>query len=347
MEKNKSASKDELLEMIRFGADEVIRLDDVEGEDFDITDVLAAGEAKTAELTARLKEAAGKSFSANFTMDGGQGSLYKLDGVDYKDKKKRDGYYLDLGARSRTSTGYNIDQSLREQMRQGPAPVKSGPKIPKHLAMPQFHDFQFFDTKRIEQLVEKKRNAWLSQQTKTEEEKEEEEKEQEEKEPSDGLTDEERAELETLLGHGFKDWQKRDFSQFKNACERYGRDAFSDIARDVGKTPEEIKEYSKVFWSNYKQLANHENIISQIQKGESKIQKRKECMDAVARKIAKHPNPWQTLRIQYGASKGKAFTEEEDRFIVCMTNQLGYGRWEELKCEIRKAWNFRFDWYRR
>jgi len=68
-------------------------------------------------------------------------------------------------------------------------------------------------------------------------------------------------------------------------------------------------------------------------------------MDAVARKIAKHPNPWQTLRIQYGASKGKAFTEEEDRFIVCMTNQLGYGRWEELKCEIRKAWNFRFDWY--
>jgi SWI/SNF-related matrix-associated actin-dependent regulator of chromatin subfamily A member 5 len=41
----------------------------------------------------------------------------------------------------------------------------------------------------------------------------------------------------------------------------------------------------------------------------------------------------------------QAFTEEEDRFLVCMTHQLGYGRWEELKYEIRKAWNFRFDWF--
>ena len=31
--------------------------------------------------------------------------------------------------------------------------------------------------------------------------------------------------------------------------------------------------------------------------------------------------------------------------MVCMTHQLGYGRWEELKYEIRKAWNFRFDWF--
>ena len=43
--------------------------------------------------------------------------------------------------------------------------------------------------------------------------------------------------------------------------------------------------------------------------------------------------------------QGKAFTEEEDRFIVCMTHQLGYGRWEELKYEIRRSWNFRFDWF--
>ena len=44
-------------------------------------------------------------------------------------------------------------------------------------------------------------------------------------------------------------------------------------------------------------------------------------------------------------AKGKAFTEEEDRFIVCMTHQLGYGRWEELKYEVRRSWNFRFDWF--
>ena len=41
---------------------------------------------------------------------------------------------------------------------------------------------------------------------------------------------------------------------------------------------------------------------------------------------------------------GKLFTEEEDRFLVCMTNELGYGNWDDLKREVRRAPDFRFDW---
>ena len=51
------------------------------------------------------------------------------------------------------------------------------------------------------------------------------------------------------------------------------------------------------------------------------------------------------MKFGYGTAKGKAYTEEEDRFILCMTNKLGYGEWEELKTEIRKNWMFRFDWF--
>ena len=58
-------------------------------------------------------------------------------------------------------------------------------------------------------------------------------------------------------------------------------------------------------------------------------------------KVAQHRNPFATLTINYGSSRGKAFTEEEDRFLVCMTAQLGYGAWELLKLEIRKAWQVR------
>lgn len=50
-------------------------------------------------------------------------------------------------------------------------------------------------------------------------------------------------------------------------------------------------------------------------------------------------------QIQYGANKGKAYTEEEDRFILCMVHKLGYGNWDDLKAEIRKSWRFRFDWF--
>lgn len=51
------------------------------------------------------------------------------------------------------------------------------------------------------------------------------------------------------------------------------------------------------------------------------------------------------LQLSYGANKGKAYTEEEDRFILCMTHKLGYGAWDDLKSEIRKSWKFRFDWF--
>ena len=53
----------------------------------------------------------------------------------------------------------------------------------------------------------------------------------------------------------------------------------------------------------------------------------------------------QELKLSYGANKGKAYTEEEDRFVLCMMAKLGYGAWDELKAEIRKSWRFRFDWF--
>lgn len=31
----------------------------------------------------------------------------------------------------------------------------------------------------------------------------------------------------------------------------------------------------------------------------------------------------QELKLAYGANKGKAYTEEEDRFLLCMVHQLG------------------------
>ena len=59
--------------------------------------------------------------------------------------------------------------------------------------------------------------------------------------------------------------------------------------------------------------------------------------------MAGYGRPWlATAGHGHGTAKGKAYTEEEDRFILCMTHKLGYGEWEELKTEIRKNWMFRF-----
>lgn len=57
------------------------------------------------------------------------------------------------------------------------------------------------------------------------------------------------------------------------------------------------------------------------------------------------PCPASFTQLVYGANKGKAYTEEEDRFILCMVHKLGYGSWDDLKAEIRRSWRFRFDWF--
>ena len=88
---------------------------------------------------------------------------------------------------------------------------------------------------------------------------------------------------------GFTNWSKRDFNQFIKANEKYGRDDLDSIARDVeGKTPEEVMEYSGVFWERCNELTDIEKIMAQIERGEAKIQRRisiKKALDAKVRQI--------------------------------------------------------------
>ena len=62
-------------------------------------------------------------------------------------------------------------------------------------------------------------------------------------------------------------------------------------------------------------------------------------------KVELYKDPFNQLKINYGQNKGKAFNEEEDRYLLCMSQKLGYGNWEDLKAELRSAWQFRFDWF--
>ena len=54
------------------------------------------------------------------------------------------------------------------------------------------------------------------------------------------------------------------------------------------------------------------------------------------------------MKIPYNQSKGKAYTEEEDRFLLVMLEKFGYGSedvYEKIRFEIRRAPMFRFDWF--
>lgn len=152
-----------------------------------------------------------------------------------------------------------------------------------------------------------------------------------------------------MFDAGFKTWNRRDFKSFLTAMEKFGRSDRDSVVQEVvahlGKDENEVQRYFDTWMLRHTEISDDERSMTRIIKGEEKIQRRKDITAALDWKVSQYRKPWQELRLTFTTTKGKSFTEDEDRFLTCMMHKLGYGRWEELKLEIRKAWQFRFDWY--
>ena len=60
----------------------------------------------------------------------------------------------------------------------------------------------------------------------------------------------------------------------------------------------QVRTYSKVFWKRYKELGEDqgEKYIKQIERGEQRIQRQQDIMDAIAAKMDRYRNPWQVRK---------------------------------------------------
>lgn len=345
--------KDEMLQMIRHGATHVFASKDSELTDEDINTILERGAKKTAEMNERM-QTLGESSLRNFTMDTGatETSLYNFEGEDYREKQKLSLIEWIEPPKRERKANYAVDAYFREALR---VSEPRAPKAPRPPRQPNIQDFQFFPP-RLFELLEMEilyyrktigykvpRNPDIPNSAQVQKE------EQAKIDEAEPLSPEETEEKEKLLTQGFTNWNKRDFNQFIKANEKYGRDDIDNIARDVeGKTPEEVMEYSAVFWERCNELQDIEKIMAQIERGEARIQRRISIKKALDAKIARYKAPFHQLRIQYGTNKGKNYTEEEDRFLICMLHKMGFDKeyvYEELRQCVRNAPQFRFDWF--
>uniref|UniRef100_A0A8I6AH59 SWI/SNF related, matrix associated, actin dependent regulator of chromatin, subfamily a, member 1 n=1 Tax=Rattus norvegicus TaxID=10116 RepID=A0A8I6AH59_RAT len=343
-------AKEEMLQMIRHGATHVFACKESELTDEDIVTILERGEKKTAEMNERMQKM-GESSLRNFRMDLEQ-SLYKFEGEDYREKQKLGTVEWIEPPKRERKANYAVDAYFREALRVSEPKVPKAPRPPKQ---PNVQDFQFFPP-RLFELLEKEilyyrktigykvpRNPELPNPAIAQRE------EQKKIDGAEPLTPQESEEKDKLLTQGFTNWTKRDFNQFIKANEKYGRDDIDNVAREVeGKSPEEVMEYSAVFWERCNELQDIEKIMAQIERGEARIQRRISIKKALDAKIARYKAPFHQLRIQYGTSKGKNYTEEEDRFLICMLHKMGFDRenvYEELRQCVRNAPQFRFDWF--
>lgn len=351
VDSHQKVGNNEMLNMIRHGADKVFSAKDSTVTDDDIETILAKGEQKTAEMTEKMK-GLGESQLRNFTLDVPSGSVYHFEGEDFREKKRdRLIHWIEPPKRERKAN-YAVDAYFRDALRMSEPKAPKAPRPPKQ---PVVQDWQFFPTRLFELLDQEIYAFRKSIHYKVPPNYEAEDPEawqKEEQEKIDGaepLSEEQTQEKEQLLQEGFSDWTRKDFNHFVRACAEHGRDDVDSICREVeGKEPEQVQAYAKTFWERKDELQDLDRILGIVEKGEQKIQRKKDIRRALSAKMARYRSPFHQLHIVYGTNKGKNYTEEEDRFLICMLHKLGFDTdnvYDEIRTAVRNAPQFRFDWF--
>lgn len=146
---NNKLAKDEMLGMIRHGADHIFASKDSEITDEDIDAILAKGEKKTEEMREKLEQL-GESSLRNFTLDNNpESSVYKFEGEDYREKQKLAGLAWIEPPKRERKANYSVDQYFREVSRVSEPKAPRAPRPPKQ---PNVQDFQFFPPRLFELL---------------------------------------------------------------------------------------------------------------------------------------------------------------------------------------------------
>lgn len=358
-QQKKNLEKNELLDMIRFGADKFFKSQGNEYRDEDLDVILQRGAAKTNEMNQEIADKVGAtgnldlldfkisdSTGANGLKDS---SIFQFEGVNYKELAG-DGkeFFLDVGKRARNKT-YDESAYFRDALRVGSSAGadKRKPRL-KYRKEPVINDFQFYLAVRLREIFEQERAAVDKFNKETDEAIKQGKTPPELPAKGSLLPEDVEEERARLLAQGFSNWTRREFNSFLRGVERHGRQNLEAVAEDVGdsKTLDEVMEYSDAFWKlGAKHLDSWSRLVKSIEEGEQKIVRRQEMERALQIKVDRYKDPWKELDVVYTGSKSKTFIDEEDRWLVCMTNKLGYGRFEHLKVEVRKAWQFRFNWW--
>lgn len=355
-----AANKEELLEMITHGADKIINAasDDTFIND-DIDEIIQRGEERTIELNSKYESLNLEDLS-NFKSDA---SVQQWEGEDFRSgqRKQLTLGLLSLSKRERKSN-YSVDNYFKDTLRAGPSKPEKAAKIPRAPKQIAIQDFQFFppelaQLQERELAVHKRLNGIVATPREPQGPEDTPEKLEEERQAAqlfidtaEPLTEEEMAEKEAYIEEGFPDWSRRDFQQFVRALETYGWDeSFEVYAAEIqDKTPEDVEKYYNEFQKMWKTLAEYPRIETRIAEGEAKRNKRENLEYLLEKKISSVRYPMQELELNYPTTKGKVYSEEEDRYLLCRLFHYGMQAddvYERIKKDITEFPVFRFDWF--
>lgn len=361
-----AANKDELLSMIQHGAENVFQTKGATGvvadkggdmtED-DIDAILAAGENRTKELNAKY-EKLGLDDLQKFSSE----SAYEWNGKDFTNAKKDIGVsWINPAKRERKEQFYSIDKYYKQALQTGGRTADTKPKAPRAPRQIPIQDYQFYP-QRLKDLQDQETAYYRKEigykvpvedgdESTLADRQADQELAQRTIDKAVPLTEEEQAEKEELARDGFETWNRRDFQQFINGSHTHGRTNYEGIAQQCqNKDAAEVKQYAKVFWQRYKEIADWQKYIKHIEDGEEKLKKVEHQRKTLRKKMSMYRVPLQQLKINYSVSttNKKVYSEEEDRFLLVQLDKHGLdkeGIYDTIRDEIRESPLFRFDWF--
>jgi SWI/SNF-related matrix-associated actin-dependent regulator of chromatin subfamily A member 5 len=361
-----AANKDELLNMIQHGAEQIFETKGPTGllasksdlSDDDIDEILKHGEERTKALNARY-EKLGIDDLQKFTSE----NAYEWNGEDFTKNAKKDigVNWINPSKRERKEQSYSMDKYYRQALSTGGRTADNKPKAPRAPKQVQIHDYQFFPPQLRD--LQDRETAWfrkeigykvpLPDHEDMDEDDKEVERALEQREIDDAtpLTEDEQEKKAIMSEQGFGHWNRRDFQQFINGSAKHGRHNYGLIADEVdGKVEKEVREYAKVFWQKHRDIQDYPKYIGTIEAGEERARKLSHQRRMLKKKMEMYRVPLQQLKLNYSVSttNKKVYTEEEDRFLLVMLDRYGIdgeGIHERIRDEIRESPLFRFDWF--
>lgn len=324
----KVSTKEELLEMVQYGARDIFSSSDSTITRDSIDDIIRHSHEKSKKLDERYSNMSFEDLQ-KFTVSGGGGStIYEWEGTNFKDKEKPATDFEWIGPVKRERRANALGYSDPDASKSSQPPNRSLKdrqiKTPKIIPI---YGFQFYPHKLKE--LQKREMYAYKKLTGYRPKKEDLDiadgddlnsklaEEQALVSSAEPLTPEELELKEDLISQGFSSWTRRDFSSFCRASERFGRDDYSSIAEEIGtKTSQEVRSYAAVFWKKYKEVEDWEKIILNIEKGESRLRRAKAIQEMIMSKMKKICNSPYKLGIPQPQNKSKNYSSEEDACMV-------------------------------
>jgi hypothetical protein len=318
-QKNNKIEKDELKNLISFGANEIFRSKEGTFKDEDIEALLKRGLERTGQLNKKIDEIVNKNKDQILNLEFNNINLYEFMGQEIYQTNQ------DQAALENIWEKENFEQKYSKRI--GKYGLGDGNKIIinsesfeeiENKKVIKVYDFQYFsDKNRIEELLNQEKV----------------------------LTEEEKKEKLKIEKRGFKNWNKADFFLFIKTVENQETKDVKEISEKLKKEVNDVEKFYKRFIDEMSFLQDEKKIKERFQKAEKQRLFKKKVNLVLKEKLYKITSADDIiLKSQfYNKIKNKNYEQIHDKYIIFYSGKFGFDNVEKISKSLRYEPKFRFD----